>query len=337
MNPNLKKKLLGQFNTTNDFWLHKHILSFIRSTKAEIAYDPFAGDGDLLRVAKQIGFKRIKGYDIDPSLGWTINDSLLSVPKISNSIIITNPPYLTNYSAKRRGIYNNVEKYFKSCTYDDIYQLAMEKCLSNDHGVMIVPETFINSDFPKHRLHSITIIEDNPFMDTENPICVVCFDKKIKPYEDVLVYRNNIRLGTLGYFEGLRMRPHNSIHIKFNSPSGKIALRAVDTTNPKNKISFMTPKDIDYDPLRIKHSSRLITYVDVDVKGHALNKMIQYSNELLESFRDRCQDVLLSPFKGNMKDGRRRRRLDYMTARAILERAYEGISPNMRLFNNAAN
>jgi hypothetical protein len=337
MKPDLKKKVLGQFNTINDFWLHEHILSFIKSTKAGIAYDPFAGDGDLLRVAKKMGFNKIKGFDIDPSLGWAINDSLLSVPKISNSIIITNPPYLTNYSAKRKNIYNNVDKYFQLCSYDDIYQLAIEKCLSNDYGVMIVPETFINSNFPKHRMQSITIIEDNLFRDTENPICVICFDNKVKTYDDILIYRNNIKLGTLGYFESLRMKPRNSIYIKFNSPSGKIALRAVDTTNPKSKISFMTPNDIDYDSSKIKHSSRLITYIEMDVNGNTLDRIIRSSNLFLERFRNMSHDVLLSPFKGNMKDGKRRRRLDYRTARAILEKAYENISPKMSLFDNAAN
>src|SRR3989344_9638964 len=166
-----KKRSLGQFFTKNDFWLRGHILEFIKSTETTIAFDPFAGDGDLLKVAQNIGFKKIKGFDIDKSLNWKLNDSLFNIPKINNSIIITNPPYLTNYSAKRKGIYENVKKYFDVCKYDDIYQLAIEKCFANDFGVMIIPETFINSSFPKNRLKSITILEDQLFNDTENPIC----------------------------------------------------------------------------------------------------------------------------------------------------------------------
>lgn len=337
MNLLTKKRVLGQFFTTNDFWLQEHILSFIQSTKAEIVYDPFAGSGDLLRVAKEIGFTKIKGFDVDPTLNWEVNDSLVCVPKINDSIIITNPPYLTNYSAKRRGIYQNVEKYFNACRYDDLYQLAIEKCLSNDYGVMIIPETFINSTFPKNRIHNITIIEDNPFNDTENPICVICFDNKEKDYDQILVYRNDIKLGSLGYFERQRIRPHNNVYIKFNAPLGKIALRAVDTTDPRNKIAFMRSEQIDYKAADIKHSSRLITFIDVRVDGGILDKLIQASNLSLEQFRNKTKDVLLSPFKGNMRDGRRRRRLDYFTARAILEKAYESVYPNMRLFSNEAN
>ena len=331
MNTNIKKRSLGQFFTKNDFWLKDHILEFIKSTGVKIAFDPFAGKGDLLNVAQKIGFKKVKGLDIDKGLDWEQNDSLLNIPKIDNSIIITNPPYLTNYSAKRKGIYENVKKYFDVCGYDDIYQLAIKKCLANDFGVMIIPETFINSKFPKNRLVSITIIEDQLFSDTENPICVICFDNKSKIYDQIDVYKNDELIGKLGYFEKMRRVPHKNIYMKFNAPAGQIALRAVDTTNPQKSISFMKPEEIDYDLTDIKHSSRLITVIEVNADNEAIDKIIEYSNKLLFDFRKKTYDVLLSPFKGNKKNGERRRRLDYMTARAFLEDAYEFAYPNSRL------
>ncbi|MDR3519548.1 MAG: hypothetical protein P4L63_01500 [Candidatus Pacebacteria bacterium] len=318
-----KKQSLGQFFTTNDFWLKDHVLKFIKSTKAEIAFDPFAGDGDLLRVAKKIGFKKIKGLDIDKNLKWEYNDSLLSIPKIKKSIIITNPPYLTNYSAKRKGVYEDVKKYFDICNYDDIYQLAIEKCLENEFGVMIIPETFINSKFPKHRLVSITIIEEQLFNDTENPVCVICFNGEEKNYEDVKVYKNEKFLGSLGFFEKMRKIPSKNTYVKFNSLKGQIALRAVDTTNPQRPISFMKPEEMDYDLTTIKHSSRLITLIELNATKDTIDKIIIYSNKALFDFRKKTSDVLLSPFKGNKKNGERRRRLDYLTARAILEEAHD--------------
>lgn len=331
MNVAIKKQSLGQFFTKNDFWLKDHILKFIKLTNTKIAFDPFAGSGDLLNVAKKIGFKKIKGFDIDKNLNWEINDSLLDIPKINNSVIITNPPYLTNYSAKRKGIYENVKQYFDICNYDDIYQLAIERCLKNDFGVMIVPETFINSRFPKNRIVSITIIEDQLFNDTENPICVICFDNKQKSYNQIDVYKNDQLIGKLGYFEKMRRTPHKNIYIKFNAPKGQIALRAVDTTNPQKPISFMKPEEIDYDLADIKHSSRLITVIEVKADNQAIDKIIEYSNQMLFDFRKKTYDVLLSPFKGNKKNGERRRRLDYMTARAFLEDAYELVYPDSRL------
>ncbi len=331
MNTIVKKQSLGQFFTRNDFWLKNHVLDFIKNTNTTIAFDPFAGGGDLIRVAKTIGFKKTIGFDIDSSLDWQINDSLLSVPKIDNSIIITNPPYLTNYSAKRKGIYENVRRYFDDCDYDDVYQLAIKRCFSNDFGIMIIPETFINSSFPKDRLVSITIIEDGLFHDTENPVCVICFDNKSKSYDKIQVYKNEDLLGSLGYFEKMRRIPSKNVSIRFNAPAGKIALRAVDTTNPQKPISFMRREEIDYDLTTIKESSRLITLIDVKMNGGNIDEVIRHSNDLLLDFRKKTYDVLLSPFKGNKKNGERRRRLDYLTARAFLEDAYELAYPNSKM------
>lgn len=332
MNKALKKRSLGQYFTKNSFWLKDHIHDFIKSTKANIAFDPFVGCGDLLKVAQEIGFEKIKGFDIDQTLNWEYNDSLSHIPKIKNSIIITNPPYLTNYSAKRKGIYENVKKYFDSCNYDDIYQLAIEKCLINDFGVMIIPETFINSKFPKYRLSSITIIEDMLFNDTENPICVICFDDKQKKYDEIKVYKNETFLGNLAYYENCRKYPTNNFYIKFNSLNGQIALRAVDTTSPQKLISFMRPEEIDYDLSTIKASSRLITLIEIKADIDLVDKIIEHSNKILFEFRKNTHDILLSPFKGNKKNGERRRRLDYLTARAILENAHDAVVLNGRLF-----
>lgn len=331
MNAAEKKLSLGQFFTKHDFWLKDHVLEFIKSANAGIALDPFAGDGDLLRAVKEVGIPKTKGLDIDASLNWERNDSLLSVPKINDSITITNPPYLTNYSAKRKGIYENVRKYFDACDYDDVYQLAIEKCLINDFGVMIIPETFINSKFSKNRLVSITIIEDQLFNDTENPICVICFDNKNKLYNQINIYKNDKLLGNLAYFEKMRRTPRKKVFMKFNSSKGQIALRAVDATDPKRPISFMRPEEIDYDLSDVKHSSRLITVIELEAKDAAVDKIIECGNRLLFDFRRKTRDVLLSPFKGNKQNGERRRRLDYMTARAILEDAYEFAHPNANL------
>ncbi|MDD4358884.1 MAG: hypothetical protein PHY30_03670, partial [Candidatus Pacebacteria bacterium] len=332
MNAELKKRSLGQFFTKNDLWLKSHILEFIKRANADIAFDPFAGEGDLLEAAQKIGFKKTKGFDIDGKLGWETNDSLVNIAEIKNSMIITNPPYLTNYSAKRKGVYGNVEKYFEACNYDDLYQLAIDRCLRNNKfGIAIIPETFINSKFPKNRLSSITIIEDKMFDDTDVPVCVICFDDKIKSYNEIKVYKNNLYLGNLGQFEKRRKIPAKNIPIKFNSPYGQIALRAVDATTSKKNIQFMHPEAIDYDLSFVRESSRLITLIEVEMEQDSVDRLIDYSNEILISFRKEMHDVLLSPFKGNKKNGERRRRLDYGTARAILEEAYAKINHDCTL------
>lgn len=328
MNANIKKKSLWQFFTKKHSWLKQHIIEFIRSTQTDIVVDPFAGNGDifLALTAEGIDFQKRIWYDIDPLLPWKHNDSLKKIPKIKNSIIITNPPYLTRYSAKRKGLLSDtISYYFNETKHSDLYQLAIEKCMQNDFWVMIVPETFINSSFPKHRIVSITIIEEPIFSDTDTPICVICYDNVEKDYNKITIYKNETLLGNLQFYEDLRKLPNNICNIKFNSQKGQIALRAVDTTNPDRPISFMH-RDImgkEYNLANIQYSSRLITLIEIDNKDDAfIDTLIHKSNHILSQFRIESHDIVLSPFKGNKKNGERRRRLDYQTARAILEDAY---------------
>src|SRR3989344_8933926 len=126
--------------------------------------------------------------------------------------------------------------------------------------------------------------------------------------------------------------PKKNTYMKFNCPKGQIALRAVDTTNPAKSIAFMLPGEMDYDLTTIKHSSRLITVIEIKTTNNeAINKIIKHSNKLLSDFRKKTNDVLLSPFKGNKKNGERRRRLDYVTARAFLEDAHDLANLDVRL------
>ena len=318
----MKKVVLWQFFTKNNIWLRPHIQKFIEQyiDSKEIVFDPFAGDGDLLKLWIELGFKKEKWYDIDTNLNWKMNDSLINIPKIQNSFIITNPPYLTNYSAKRKWVFSEVQKYFDECCYDDLYKLALEKILENNkYWVAIIPETFMNSTFNKSRLTSITILEENPFLDTENPVCVICFNNKKKNLDEIKMYKNDTYLWTLEYFENMRLKPTKKIDMKFNDINWEIALRAIDMTKDNKQISFMKKSDLDYNLSGIKQSSRLITIININIKNYNLDELIRTANNYLKNYREETQDILFSPFKWNTKSGSRRRRIDYKSARAILE------------------
>lgn len=98
-----KKRILGQFFTKESNWLKRQIYDFIKNTGNSVVYDPFAGSGDLLNVVSKFPFiKSTKGLDIDKSLGWPYNDSLINIPPEDDAIIVTNPPYISNYSASRK-------------------------------------------------------------------------------------------------------------------------------------------------------------------------------------------------------------------------------------------
>ena len=325
----VKKKVLGQFFTEGSSWLCPQVSEFISSSGMHTAYDPFAGSGCLLEASGSLpGITGIAGLDIDPSLGWPINDSLERIPPMNGAIIVTNPPYLTNYSAARKKILPQVQKYFDMTDYDDLYLLALDRMLDAcSHVVAIVPETVINSPYArKDRLVSITVLEDNPFTDTDTPVAVLCFDGVQKGMESVKVYRDGEYLDTLGNIEACRMEPSGDTGMTFNSPDGWLAVRCVDSSSEERMLEFTLKEDMDYDwDGGIKVSSRLMTLVDIDVPVASRAEFIGKCNGILQELRENSHDVILSPFKGNMKSGRRRRRLDYRTCRAIIEKAAKEI------------
>lgn len=322
-----KKIKLGQFFTKATLWLKPQVEDFIKNSKCNVAYDPFAGGGDLLKAANDIlNFKEIKGLDIDASLEWETNDSLMNIPHIDNAIIITNPPYIAKQSASRKKI--DLSQYFSLSSYDDVYLIALDKMLEAQKQVVaIIPESFINSSYrQKSKIHSITILEENPFEDTENPVCVVCFDGKEKNYNQIKVYKNDKLVNNLQNIFDIRIEPSNSIKITFNTLEGWLGLRAIDSTDDKTFINFDYKENFDYDwEHNIKVSSRHLSLIQIDVPCGKRDDFIKRCNEIIQQIRIDSSDILLTPFKGNTKSGVRRRRLDFRLARAIMEIAFEDI------------
>lgn len=322
-----KKIKLGQFFTKESIWLKPHIKKFIQECSCKIAYDPFAGGGDLLRVAtEQLGFNNTIGLDIDDTLEWTQNDSLLNIPHVDNAIIITNPPYIAKQSASRKKI--DLSKYFLLSKYDDVYLIALDNMLkAQKHVVAIIPESFINSSYmQKNKIYSITVLEDNPFEDTENPVCVVCFDGIEKSFSNVKIYKNESLIGSLEDIRKIRIEPKNNVDITFNTLEGWLGLRAVDSTDDKTIINFDYKENFKYDwENNIKVSSRHFSLININVPEKLKPLFINECNLILNEIREKSFDILLTPFKGNTKKGIRRRRLDFRLARAIMELAFHKV------------
>lgn len=323
----INKVRLGQFFTVSPSWCTRHIEKFIKQSCCIAAYDPFVGNGDLLLFAKnKLGFTKTYGFDIDNTLGFPYNDSLIAIPHIDNAIIITNPPYVAKQSATRKKL--NLEKYFALTEYDDLYLLAIDRMLEAEKFVVaIVPESFINSAY-KHKdlLNSITILEENPFKDTENPVCVLCFDGISKPLSKVKIYKGDVYVNTLHGILEFKKKPKRNVDISFNDINGWLALRAVDSTDDKTFISFSKKEMLSYDwNSHIKNTSRHITLIKIDVPFDMQENFVQQANNNLHMIRQASDDVVLTPFKGNTKQGHRRRRLDYTLARAILEDTYKKV------------
>lgn len=311
-----KKIELGQFFTKKDIWLRPHIQQFINSVKFNKIIDPFAGGGHLLKVFEpqhQTG-----GYDIDPTLSWPINDGLKSIPSHPDDICITNPPYLAKTTAtrfKRTGTYQYFDMHPE---FNDLYLMGLEQCLNSfPNGVAIIPETYLLHPKKSKKIVSATILEENPFDDTDFPVVIVCWTPE--EHLDYDVYKNDIHLGTNNFLT-TKIPPSKKLTkdaIKFNDVNGNLGIICIDKGDYIGGIRFTTPDQIKGP---IKHSSRTATKVIVDTTIK-IDDLITVCNTLLSKYRLETGDVFMAPFKGNDRNGSRRRRLDFTIARTIIETA----------------
>jgi hypothetical protein len=321
----ISKVSLGSFYTTKSAWLTSEVRAFLEKALAEsngYLLDPFAGDGHLLEAIKSdpvlgILVSQATGFDIQGDL-FPVNDSLLEIPNPQRAVIVTNPPYLANHSAKRKGVDQLVAKYFAGSTQKNLYRIALEKALeSADYVVAIIPETFLLSTFPKHRLELAVVIQDSLFGDTDAPALVACFTKE--RCADARIFTGNQSIGNLSEILALRESTASKHTIFFNDRNGRIGLRAVDGSDGKTPIAFIAARDFGYPSDSVATSSRLMTYLEVPgVADKDIPELISKANALLASIRKRSGDLVLAPFKGNNRAGKRRRRLDYALARRIL-------------------
>lgn len=328
----IDKVSLGSFYTTKSGWLTDQVRAFLAKALTEsngYLLDPFAGDGHLLEAIKSDSIlgeqvNQVAGFDIQGQL-WPKNDSLLEIPNPKKAVIVTNPPYLANHSAKRKGVSSLVEKYFDSSTQKNLYMIALENSLAcADYVVAVIPETFLLSSFPKNRLELAVVIQDSLFGDTDAPALVACFSKGVR--DNAHIFTGNQHIGTLGEILSLRESSAPNHRIVFNDPNGRIGLRAVDGSDGNTPIAFMAAKDFEYPSDSVVVSSRLMTYLELPTLTEAqVSKLIGIANELLFEIREASGDLVLAPFKGNDRNGRRRRRLDYALARKILNQAAEGL------------
>ena len=313
----------GAFFTRKASWLTKPVRSFIVEHIAanKNVLDPFAGAGDMLDALCRSYDIIPHGYDLRGS--WKENDSLVHVDNPHRSLICTNPPYLAKHSAKRKGVWNNVSQYYER--FYDLYEVAIYRSMENaTAGVFIVPETFLHSDFSKRTLRLVSVILDNPFTDTENPVCVACFDKTALHKDMGKIYIGDMFSCHLSNINREKYKTKRNKNVIFNDARGNIALKAVDGVEPQDKIRFASANDFYYSADKIKTSSRLLTYIKIngleeDHSGDFLN----LANKNLDTLRRKTSDLILSPFKGNNKSGERRRRLDYALARYIINSSLE--------------
>jgi hypothetical protein len=88
----------------------------------------------------------------------------------------------------------------------------------------------------------------------------------------------------------------------------------------------MPASEFDYSIKKVLVSSRLMTYLDLpELSDGEIDSIIVRANSALKKIREDSSDLVLAPFKGNDRAGRRRRRLDYALARRILNEAFAAL------------
>lgn len=242
-------------------------------------------------------------YDIEPQ-GVDIfqRDTLSNFPA-GHKVCVTNPPWLAKNSATARRLP------YPDTKYDNIYKLAIEKCLSNcDWVAMLLPETFIRSGIFRPRLTDIISLADDVFSDTDQPTCLSLFQPGTA--SNTRLWLGDREIGQLAELEFSRPAPDPAGPLlKFNDTDGHIGLIAVDNCRTES-IRFCHGEEISS---LIKYSSRHSTRISGDIAPQ-----IDVWNEILSDFRTTTQDLLLAAFKGRRKDGKYRRRCDWKLARGII-------------------
>ena len=241
-------------------------------------------------------------FDIEPqSTNVICKNTLLDFPK-NYQVCITNPPYLAQNSAKRRGLF------YPQTYHDDLYKYSLELCLKNcKYVAAIIPASFLNANIFRDRLSHYILLNTKMFEDTDCPVCLALFSNIT---DDVKIYDEHY-IGLLSELEK-KIPFGNNIDMTFNSPVGNLGLLAIDNTKEPS-IKFIKGEQIP--PSKISNTSRSITRIKVDCSFSIIEKL----NSRLTQFREETNDIFLTPFKGLRKDNKYRRRLDYAMARRLIE------------------
>ncbi len=304
------KRLNGQYFTVGNPFSHPAFAQWASYAQIDqsIILEPFAGSNSLIHTLQDMSLcNAFRSFDIDPnSCNVSKRDSLADFPQ-GYDVCVTNPPWLAKNSATVRGLP------FPDCEHDDIYKLALQKCLNHCAWVAIlIPESYIRANLFQDRLQSFISLTSSMFADTGHPVGLALFGPQLS--EDVTVWSGSKRVGRLSKLQKKRPAPmQDGPRIQFNNPQGNLGLIALDNTKEAS-IRFCDIQELNH--YNVKHSSRHITKISADC-----SLKVDDWNALINDFRKLTDDVLMTSYKGIRKDGRYRRRCDWSLARGIIHHA----------------
>jgi hypothetical protein len=345
-----KKRQHGQYFTRGNPFGNEAFQSWCKEIPGfdrQVLYEPFAGANHIPKSIRDLGVhNKWQSYDLAPSVEnvcpdiKTIKQNTLaanfSLSKKSAQVVVTNPPYLAKNSATRRGLeYPDTQE-------PDLYLFALNKLLNEvPYVAAIIPESFLTQNKHHGRLYAIVSLKELLFEDTEHPVCLALF----VPPEKALggefeVWSDHVKLGSWSSLKqkeakafGLNENSSSktvSGEVRFNVKSGKLGLHACDNQLSPT-IRFVRGETIS--EARIKVSSRAVTRIEVEGdetwEQSQCEAIVSKANDILGEYRRNTQDVFLTAFKGMRKDGGYRRRMDFKTAKSILEKSIQDLASSI--------
>lgn len=323
LSPTQTKRLHGQFLTTGNPFTHPAFAAWWATCERTGPFlEPFAGADGLPGMLAASGYvQAFDSFDIDPQAPTvTTRDTLAHFP-VGYSAIVTNPPYLARHFARRKKL--DVD-HLPWGPYNNLWKVAIDLCLAHaGHVAAIIPESFVTSGLFRERLVAVVSLTQSMFEDTEMPTCLALWGPERR--DDFDVWCGLEHVGSNRALTAAVPAPGASAaQVRFNVPDGLVGLRAIDgTVGPT--IAFVPASAIPVE--RVKHSARLATRIAVaDLGAGDVPAVLERANALLGTYRAATGDVLLTAFKGVRRDGKFRRRIDYVTARALLSQAVDEVS-----------
>ena len=325
------KRENGRYYTAGNPFDHPAFLAWAERARLRSAtvLEPFAGANSLIERLREMGLcSAFASFDAAPaSPDVQRRDTLADFPE-GYDVCVTNPPWLARNSAAWRGLA------FPDTRHDDLYKVALERCLDNCPFVAaLVPDSFIRAGLFHDRLFAFVSLTADMFADTGHPVGLALFDDAVgQPdrmrgevvlptaplFDDAVgqpdrmqVWSGDLYVGDLAEMEARCPKPlPGGAGIAFNEPRGNAGLLALDNTIEAS-IRFCDVRELA--GYHVKPSGRAITVIAVDGPDR-----IAEWNAALTAFRGETRDALMTAYKGIRKDGMYRRRCDWALARGII-------------------
>lgn len=274
----MSKQQLGQFFTTNAKYILQGLEYCVINKECT---DPFAGNGDLIKWAKENQAKSIIGYDIDSKYvdnkDILRNDSILNPSKYK--FVITNPPYLYVNKANKEV----KERYFKHNNFDDLYLIAINSILESEEGILIVPINFLSAQnskeirkkfLEKFEIVKINYFKNNVFADTTINVIALYYKKK-----EIKGDINNIETIVFPEKNGINIK----IEKKYNWIIGGDFLKKIERQTNLLNIYRLEAKHLMQGNNKIKVAKGNLKFENIDFVDDKAKELIEKNIILLKA------------------------------------------------------